>query len=125
VREAPSVNNRRLRLGLLVAGVLLWKSLFFVALWWWLCGGWTPARVERILADLPNGSTPAEVEAFLRSRGMPFEKLHSPEGRGAGWIEIEGANVDPFYNGEIQIHFDFDQNGRLIGHRLAVDVCSL
>jgi hypothetical protein len=118
------VKTWRLWMGPL-AGGCVWYALLAAAVWWWLCGGWTPARVERTLADLPNGSTPAEVEAFLQARGI-LSYGGTSEG-GKPWLvaEIEGANVDPFFKGEIQIYFDFGQDGRLLGHRLDVDVWSL
>jgi hypothetical protein len=114
----------------LCAGPLV-LTLVAAVLCWWLFGGWTPARVERTLADLPRGSTPAEVEEYLRARSIPCDgllfanNLQGHTNRRYAWVEIAGANVDPVFPGGITVHFAFDGDGRLTGYEIEADVWSL
>ena len=131
------------RKGCLV-GVAL--ALFLVAspfIWYWFTflRGWSVADVERLVqAEMPLGTTHAEVEAVLDKHGIKHSKqpvvgprFHDRDGvagqsipqaagladRDVGWITlafIEDANVDLVYKGSISAFFLFDHEGRLIGH---------
>jgi hypothetical protein len=108
------------RLTILALAGASWWAFWVVAWRAEFCFGWTPRKVERALEGLPRGSTRAEVEAWLNDRQIYHSQVAGVDGKPLRSLlaVVDPATIPPFYEGEVQITFYFDEDGRLDDHKL-------
>jgi hypothetical protein len=92
-------------------------------LWWTTQRGWTVAKVKQLIRqELPPGCGREQVEAWFDRHGIEYgyceEVAGNKELSGTLEGEIEDANVDLIFSGEISVCFFFDKNGRMVSHRI-------
>ena len=114
------MSGRGRRMGCL-AIVLILSAGLGGSWWYWLDRQWTPEKIDTAIRfALPPGSSKERVETWLDSQNIPYSQIVSLEGSLTRELlaDIEDIPRAFDWSMDIQIYFHFDENDRLLWHRV-------